>query len=676
MTAIQSRLHSLVFLLCTLLAIAGCANHVPRFVPPDQRPIENSEKPWPRNHYLVLAYHDVEDEDPDQSYVSVRTDHLLEQFSWLRENGYSPITVDQIMAAQNGGPDLPDQAVLLTFDDGYRSFYTRVFPILKAFNWPAVLAPVGAWVETPDNELVDFGGKMVERERFLTWDQIAEVSRSGLVEVGAHTDDMHYGIVANPQGNLQPAAAARLYDIQTGEYENDADYERRVREDVANITRKIKQVTGKAPRVWVWPYGEASGPALRIVQEHGYQMALNLENTLASVDDSFSVPRLLISNDPPLQAFAQAVVNMENNVEIRVAHVDLDYVYDADPQQMERNLDKLVQRVADLGVNVVFLQAFADPNGDGLARELYFPNRHLPVRADLFSRAAWQLRSRALVRVFAWMPVLSFELDPDLQRVTRWDPVSGETKADPSQYERLSPFDPRVRQQVTELYEDLARNAIFAGILFHDDALLSDFEDASPPALEAYRTAGLGDSIEELRADPETLHRWTRFKSRYLVDFTLDLAQRVHALRGPQIETARNMFAPPIVEPASEAWFAQNLDDFLAAYDWTALMAMPWMEGVAEKDSKSWLRKMVEEVGERPGALDRTVFELQARDWRVNPDGSDGGHVDSVLLADWMRWLQMNGARNLGYYPDDFVADEPRIEIIRPVLSNNWYPFR
>src|SRR5690606_41533133 len=107
---------------------------------------------------------------------------------------------------------------------------------------------------------------------------------------------------------------------------------------------------------------------------------------------------------------------------------------------------------------------------------------------------------------------------PGLPRVTRWDPRSGEAKVDPSQYERLSPFDPRVRQQVMELYEDLARNAIFAGILFHDDALLSDFEDAGALALAAYREAGLRNSTEEMRADPQKMHRWTRFQSRSLVD--------------------------------------------------------------------------------------------------------------------------------------------------------------
>ena len=47
------------------------------------------------------------------------------------------------------------------------------------------------------------------------------------------------------------------------------------------------------------------------------------------------------------------------------------------------------------------------------------------------------------------------------------------------------------------------------------------------------------------------------------------------------------MFALPILEPESEAWFAQNLDDFLAAYDWTVPMAMPLMESVPAEESNA-----------------------------------------------------------------------------------------
>lgn len=190
------------------------------------------------NHVLGIAYHDVEDRDPDQAVVAVRTERLIEQLAWLRENGYQPVTVDQIMAARKGGPELPAKAVLLSFDDGYASFYTRVLPVLRSYNWHALLAPVGAWVDTPLNQPVDFAGTPRKRSDFLTWQQVREISRSGLVEIAAHTDANHKGVLANPQGNLQPAAAARRYDASTGRYESEAEFEARLRSDVAAISKK------------------------------------------------------------------------------------------------------------------------------------------------------------------------------------------------------------------------------------------------------------------------------------------------------------------------------------------------------------------------------------------------------------------------------------------------------
>lgn len=62
----------------------------------------------------MIAYHDVEDDSADQRYLSVRSSALNEQFVWLRDNGYHVVSVDQILAARNGGPALPDKAVLLT----------------------------------------------------------------------------------------------------------------------------------------------------------------------------------------------------------------------------------------------------------------------------------------------------------------------------------------------------------------------------------------------------------------------------------------------------------------------------------------------------------------------------------------------------------------------------------
>ena len=443
-----------------------------------------------------------------------------------------------------------------------------------------------------------------------------------------------------------------------------------MRADVAAISNKIRTVTGKAPRVWVWPYGAADGTSLAVVGEHGYEMALTLEDGLDDLGNLMNSPRFLVASDPDGEHFANSMVAVQAKAPMRVLHVDLDNVYDPDPAQQARNLDVLVQRVVDMGAGTVFLQAFADPKGDGLVHSLYFPNRHLPMRADLFNRVAWQLHTRAHASVYAWMPVLSFALDPKLPRVTRWDPKTGQIGPDPDQYKRLSPFDPKVRQIIGEIYQDLARVGPIDGILYHDDAVFNDFEDASPAALKVYAAQGLPNTIAALRADPAVMQRWTRFKSRYLIDFTHELTAKVRAIRGPQVLTARNIFAEPMLNPGSETWFAQNLDDFLQAYDWTAPMAMPLMEGQEVKTSNAWLEKLIATVKTRPGAMEKTIFELQAKDWRTQaaPD------ISAEQLAEWMGVLKRQGVTSFGYYPDNFLENSPDLKTIRPALSNQWNP--
>lgn len=634
---------SLILIGWLCLSASVCAQAL-SFIAPSARPQLEASKPWPQNQFLVLAYHDVEDDAADQRYLSVRTSALNEQISWLLHNGYHVISVQDILDAHDGKKTLPPKAVLLSFDDGYSSFYTRVWPLLQAWNVPALWAPVGSWVDTPENQKVNFGGLMTPRDRFATWDMVRELSRSPLIEIGSHTWASHYGIVANPHGSREPAIANRFYDKATGRYETDRQFSQRIGDDVHKVTEKITQVTGKAPRAWVWPYGAANGTSLAIARQQGYQLAFTLEDGLGNVQELGNIPRLLIAGNPSLKAFASTVSQVQEREPVRVMHVDLDYVYDPDPAQQTQNINRLIQRVYDMKISHVFLQAFADPQGDGRIRALYFPNRQLPVRADLFNFVSWQLQTRAGVKVFAWMPVLSFDLDPALPRVQRRDRSSGQRREATDPYIRLSPWDPQVREQVMDIYEDLSRYASFNGILFHDDAVLTDVDDG-----------------------PQST---TRQKSQTLIGFTHALSLAVKHIRGPQIKTARNMFALPILQPESEAWFAQNLDDFLAEYDWTVPMAMPLMESVPADESDAWLTRLVNAVAARHGALDKTIFELQARDWERKPQRA----VSDSQLAQWMRVLQLNGVKNYGYYPDDFINNQPDISRIRPVFSSYWYP--
>jgi poly-beta-1,6-N-acetyl-D-glucosamine N-deacetylase len=324
-------------------------------------------------------------------------------------------------------------------------------------------------------------------------------------------------------------------------------------------------------------------------------------------------------------------------------------------------LGLLLDRIKALGISHVFLQAFADPDADGGAQAVYFPNRHLPVRADLFNRAAWQLKTRANVLVYAWLPLLSFEgegIDPSW-RVLETD--DGVTSVDEDSEPRLSPFEPQARALIRDVYADLAAHAHFDGLLFHDDGRLSDLEDANPAALAAARAAlGADFSPERARHDPELARRWAALKARAMIDLSGELAAAVREQR-PDIRTARNLFASALLDPHGETVVAQRFDEYLAAYDHVALMAMPYLEGAT--DTRAFYRDLARAVGQAPLGFDKTIFELQTVDWRT------GTSVDARTLETTLRALQAAGVRHLAYYPDDFVAGQPALAPLRRGIS-------
>ena len=89
----------------------------------------------------------------------------------------------------------------------------------------------------------------------------------------------------------------------------------------------------------------------------------------------------------------------------------------------------------------------------------------------------------------------------------------------------------------------------------------------------------------------------------------------------------------------------------------------------------AWLDRIVDAVARRrPDALDRTVFELQAVDWRTGPGRPEPTPVDTATLAGGCS--ACSARRSFGYYPDDFSQDQPRLQGIRPAISEAWFPIR
>jgi len=616
----------------------------------------------------ILGYHEISERtDSLEPGYSVPPEEFAREMAWLKSSGYHFVSVDDVLADARGRKALPDKAVLLTFDDGYQSVYSKAFPILQAYHAPAVVALVGSWLENAHG-IVDFDGRPIPRSDLMSWAELREMVKSGLIEIGSHTHTLHQGIVGNPEGNLQPAAVTRQWLAARGRYEDEAAYKRRITADLKRNSDLIQAHVGKRPRVIVWPYGRYNIETRTIAARLGMPIGLTLDDGPNTAQTPlYGLRRVLVQPGMAVARLDRAIQLRNHNVPEdgmpgKVMHIDLDYVYDTDQKQQEENLGRLLERIVAMGVNTVYLQAFADPDNDGAATAVYFPNRHMPVRADLFNRVAWQILTRTgVARVYAWMPMLAWQLpasNPAARDLVVTEPnVASHASAE---YPRLSPFSPRARKVIREIYEDLGRSSTIDGVLFKDDVALSEYEDASPWALKTYREWGLPQSLSELRSHDELLRRWTVRKTEYLDAFAVELAGVLRA-EEPGLKTARTLYASVVRNPHYEAWYSQSLDSSLANFDYTAVMAMPYMEQAA--DPTVFLRDLVTKVAERPGAMAKVVFELQSVNWR-----KDDEPIPGTELADTIRTLYSWGVQNVGYYPDDLFENNPDPDLLRPVF--------
>lgn len=539
--------------------------------------------PLPAASFLALCYHEARDEVRDYpDPYAVDSAALVRQFAWLRGNGYTPVSLDDIVSARNGGKPLPAKAVLLSFDDAFLSFYTRVYPLLREFRFPALLGVVGKWIDHPQGSAVLYGeNDSLSEASFPSWKQLREMADSGLVEIASHTYDLHHGVLANPQGNLQPAATARIYDTATGLYESDASWRARVRADLARNADVIARETGRRPRAIVWPYGSFNEELVSMAGSLGMPIALTL-------DDGFNTPaiplsavrRKLIKHNPTLSEFAAEARGPLHPEPVRVVQVSLDDVYSADPAQQERHLSLLLERMQALKPSHVYLQAVSGFDGNGVADLAYFPTRHLRLRADLFNRAAWQIKSRVEAKVFAVMPLAGL-------------PAA----------------------HVADVYEDLARHANFDGLVF-DDRLQAN--------------GAWGADTTEL---------------------TRNLALRARAFRAP-LQTVRTLNADAGTQSA------QQFSAMAAAFDFIALKISP------AADSNPPVEAWKSALAFTPDAEARRKAVFMLRNRPPAPPG---------ILARQMLHLQLGGFINFGYFPDDYLHDNPPLAEVAPAMSLRVY---
>ena len=154
-----------------------------------------------RRTLRVLMYHKINDQP--ENPVTVPTAQFAEQMAQLAEMGYTVVPLEAVLDHYVDGKPLPERAVLITFDDGYRDNLENALPALQRHGYPAVIfAPIGYVGERlplPHDERL--AARRIVNPT-LDWGELRELEQAG-VRVESH------GISHRPLAELEVDEAAR-----------------------------------------------------------------------------------------------------------------------------------------------------------------------------------------------------------------------------------------------------------------------------------------------------------------------------------------------------------------------------------------------------------------------------------------------------------------------------------
>lgn len=209
----------------------------------------------------VLCYHDVTPNNPDNNDLLINPEKFKEQLQYLKDNKYTPITLDEFYDYLRNNKPIPKKPVVITFDDGYTGNYKYAYPLLKEFKFPATIFVISNYVGAPD---------------FMTADQLKEMSNNG-IEIESHTfkhDDLSILDEAN--------------QIET----------------LKNSKVNLEKIIGKPVDFISYPFGRYNSSTRVATEKAGYKLGFNLNGNFADrKDNNFNMDRIYVSNNDSLKKF-------------------------------------------------------------------------------------------------------------------------------------------------------------------------------------------------------------------------------------------------------------------------------------------------------------------------------------------------------------------------------------
>jgi len=205
----------------------------------------------------IIMYHLVTETSRFIGRDAIRPGELKNDLQYLKDNGYNTVTMADLIKFVKKGKSLPENPIVLTFDDGNASDYDVLFPLLKEYDMKAVISIIGV---TTDEMTAKYAKNPSDRFHNLTWEQIAEMHKSGIVEVQSHGYDLH-----------GKAGSGKRWR------ESADTYHQRLRADLQKLQSLCEEHLGENPNTFCYPLGIISKGSQAVLEEMGFMASLSCQ---------------------------------------------------------------------------------------------------------------------------------------------------------------------------------------------------------------------------------------------------------------------------------------------------------------------------------------------------------------------------------------------------------------
>lgn len=213
---------------------------------------------WADAH--IFIYHRFN----DSRYPTTNTtlEELRKEFDYFKKNGYEVIPLEKLVKALHNKETIPDNWIVLTIDDNYKSFYEHGLALFKEYNYPFTM-------------FVYVGATEQKYGDFMSWEQLKETAKYGSLEF--------HSLNHPHMTELSDEALKKDFD-----------------EGLALFEKRL----GIKPHYFSYPFGEFSPRVKAIAQSYGFEAMLNQTmGAVASFSDPLDLDRSALVGKSDLAGF-------------------------------------------------------------------------------------------------------------------------------------------------------------------------------------------------------------------------------------------------------------------------------------------------------------------------------------------------------------------------------------